>query len=124
MTRTTTHRFVAALSLLFVIALPLTALALSLAELRADGTVGERFTGYAVLHNANLGEEKLAEVKAKIDEINAQRRAIYEERAVEQGVTAEAVGVVYAGTIRDKAPVGTWFLDQGGAWSQKQPPVE
>jgi uncharacterized protein YdbL (DUF1318 family) len=82
-------------------------------NLRAQGVVAERFDGYVMVKNNASGAQ------AVVDRVNAERRAIYEARAKEQGVTAAEVGQVYAGQIIQKAPKGTWFLAADGSWTQK-----
>ena len=54
-----------------------------------------------------------------VDAVNAKRRAIYAERAKEQGTTADQVGRVYARQILTKAPAGTWFLKESEEWVRK-----
>ena len=53
------------------------------------------------------------------NEINAKRRSLYEQRAASQGVKPEDIGKVYAEQIMQKAPGGTWFLEENGNWRQK-----
>ena len=50
---------------------------------------------------------------------NAERRALYEKRAAEQGVDAAAVGKVYAKQIYAKLASGAWFKQPDGTWVQK-----
>lgn len=88
-----------------------TASAQSIDELRKSGAVGERHDGYVVPRDASA--------KEAAERINAQRREIYQARAKEQGVSAEAVGKVYAQQIIEQAPKGTWFLGPDGKWRQK-----
>lgn len=83
----------------------------NLNQLRAQGVVGERFDGYAVARQP-------AGNKA-VDEVNAKRRSIYNDRAGKQGVPAAQVGQVYAKQIMQRAPKGTWFQAQNGSWSRK-----
>jgi len=98
--------------LLALSALP--AMAQSLDDLRASGALGERFDGYVAVRDAGAaGAKKVA------NEVNAKRRSLYEQRASTEGVSAEAVGRVYASQIMQKAPRGTWFLDENGNWRQK-----
>ena len=87
------------------------AAAQSLDELRAAGAVGERFDGYAMAREAGA--------KGVVDDVNRKRKKIYEERASAQGTTADQVGRVYAAQILQKAPPGTWFLEENGSWRQK-----
>ncbi len=87
------------------------ALAQSLDQLRASGAVGERFDGYAqALQSGAAGV---------VDQINAKRRQIYAERAASEGVSPDQIGRVYAKQIFSKAPPGTRFLQQNGAWIAK-----
>lgn len=88
--------------------------AASLQDLRASGAVGEGYDGF--VHVRPGGG---AAAKAVADSTNAQRRAIYEKRARQQGISIEQVGRVYAKTIFDSAPAGTWFLTENGAWARK-----
>jgi uncharacterized protein YdbL (DUF1318 family) len=99
-----------ALPIVSFISLP-TAFAASLDELRAAGKVGERYDGTAVaLSN---------DAKSTVENVNKERRKIYEEKAAEQGVAVEAVGRVYAEQIMKKAPAGTKFQKQDGTWVTK-----
>ena len=87
------------------------ALAQSLDQLRASGAVGERFDGYAqALQSSAAGT---------VDQVNAKRRQIYAERAASEGVSPDQIGRVYAQQIFSKAPPGTRFLQDNGAWITK-----
>jgi uncharacterized protein YdbL (DUF1318 family) len=87
------------------------AMAQSLDDLRASGQVGEAFDGYA--------RARAQTARSAVDDINAKRRTIYEERAKQQGISAAQVGQVYAAKIIEKAPAGTWLLSADGTWRQK-----
>ena len=97
-----------------VLALGLSAppvLAQSLDELRASGAVGERFDGYAqALQSSAAGT---------VDQVNAKRRKIYADRAASEGTATDQIGRVYARQIFAKAPPGTKFLQDNGAWITK-----
>lgn len=80
----------------------------SLDDLRAAGTIGERYDGLVVARDPALA--------GFADQVNQQRLQIYRDRAAQQGVTVEQVGEVYARQITGSAPAGTWFLDRGGNW--------
>jgi hypothetical protein len=88
------------------------ALAQSLEALRASGALGERYDGLVTVRQASSEASRIAA------EVNGQRQAIYKQRAVEQGVSADQVGRVYARQLFDQAPKGTWFLTEQG-WVQK-----
>ncbi len=92
---------------------PVAAGAQSLNALRASGAVGEGYDGFARVRKAGGG------ARSVVDAVNAKRRAIYAERAKEQGTTADQVGRVYARQILTKAPAGTWFLKESGEWVRK-----
>jgi uncharacterized protein YdbL (DUF1318 family) len=81
---------------------------------RAAGTVGERYDGYAVAR-ASVAPD----VAALIDKVNAERRAIYAQRAASEHVPIDAIGRIYAKEIVQSAPAGTWFLAENGQWTQK-----
>ncbi len=87
------------------------ALAQSLDQLRASGAVGERFDGYAqALKSGAAGI---------VDQVNGKRGQIYAERAAAEGASVLQIGQVYAKQIFSKAPPGTKFLQQNGAWITK-----
>jgi uncharacterized protein len=81
---------------------------------RAAGTVGERYDGYAVAHGTVSPD-----IAKLIDQVNAERRAVYAERAKNTGAPTEAVGKIYAQEILKSAPAGTWFLGENGQWTRK-----
>jgi len=87
------------------------ALAQSLDQLRASGAVGERFDGYAqALQSSAAGT---------VDQVNVKRRKIYADRAASEGTSTDQIGRVYARQIFAKAPPGTKFLQDNGAWITK-----
>lgn len=81
---------------------------------RAAGIVGERYDGYAVVRGAAS-----ADVASLVNRVNADRRALYAQRAKSEGVPVEAIGKIYAKEIMQSAPAGTWFLGQDGNWARK-----
>jgi len=105
-----------ALAALLFAALPATtARAQSLDSVRASGQVGERYDGYLVLRDAAAP----AGVKALVTSTNAQRAALYEMRSKEEKAPVAAIGKIYAQQIMQKAPKGTYFLNESGKWAQK-----
>ncbi|TDP48304.1 YdbL family protein [Zavarzinia compransoris] len=99
---------------LVVAAAPAFAQAKPLDAPRAAGQAGERYDGYAV---ARPGAP--SDVQALIERVNAERRALYTQRAKEQGVPADAIGKIYAAEIAKSVPKGTWLLGEDGQWTQK-----
>lgn len=97
-----------ALTLTVLTALP--AWADSLENLRASGAIGESYNGYVVAREPGAKEEA--------DEINAKRRAIYQEKAAAQGIDIEQVAKVYAAEIIRTVPPGTW-IQTNGQWRKK-----
>ena len=85
----------------------------SFQDLRASGVLGEGFDGF--VHVRSGGGAANAVAKAT----NTKRRALYQSRARDQGISADQVGKVYAKTIFGKAAPGTWFLKASGQWVQK-----
>lgn len=81
---------------------------------RAAGTVGERYDGYAVARGAVPPD-----IARLINQVNAERRNVYAQRAKSEGVPIEAIGKIYAGEIMKSAPAGTWFLSETGQWTRK-----
>lgn len=81
---------------------------------RAAGTVGERYDGYAVVRGTPTPG-----ISSLVDQVNADRRTLYAQRAANDGVPVEAIGKIYAAEIIKSAPKGTWFLSETGQWSQK-----
>ncbi len=80
---------------------------------RASGQVGERFDGFAQVRSGG------GDIQALVDRINGERRKVYQDLAAKEGTNADAVGRVFARRLLDKAPAGTWFLDESGNWRQK-----
>ena len=81
-------------------------------DLRASGVIAERYDGFVMLKDGS-GPQGV------VDRVNAERKAIYAERAKQQNVTADAVGQVYAAQIMSAAPSGTWFLAADGSFARK-----
>ena len=82
---------------------------------RAQGIVGERYDGFAVVKDNSAS----AGIRSLVKDINAKRKALYQKRAAAEGAPMEQVGKVYAREVFKSAPSGTWFLQQNGQWVQK-----
>jgi uncharacterized protein len=85
----------------------------SLDEYRASGAIGEAYDGFARARQSTAG------AKSTVDSVNAKRRSIYTKRAAEQKASPKQIGEIYAEQIINKAPSGTWILNQSGSWAQK-----
>ena len=82
---------------------------------RAQGLIGERYDGYALVHDAQAG----AEIRALVEKINDERRQVYATQATSTGAPIAEVGKVYGLQILQKAPAGTWLQGADGRWTQK-----
>jgi len=102
--------------LIFAMILPIAAHADALDDARAAGLVGERPDGYV----AAVNPSPTADVQKLVDDINAQRRKIYEQLAGEKGVPAEEIGALAAEkTISQKLKPGMYYMNSAGQWVQK-----
>jgi uncharacterized protein YdbL (DUF1318 family) len=81
---------------------------------RAAGTVGERYDGFAAVRGSGSPE-----IAALVAQVNAERRAVYAQRAQSDKASIDAVGRIYAQEIMKSAPPKTWFLSESGQWMQK-----
>jgi uncharacterized protein YdbL (DUF1318 family) len=81
---------------------------------RRDGTVGESYTGYAVVRKQ--GDAKL---NALVAQVNAERRKVYAARAKAEKAPIDQIARVYAEEIIKNAPPGTWFQRPSGEWVRK-----
>ena len=104
------HSWLAAL----VLAIALPALALDLREARTTGVVGERADGYI----AAVQEKPSEDVKRLVSEVNAKRRAAYEEIAQRNGTPVEAVAALAGQKLMANAPVGA-LVNDGSGWRKK-----
>jgi uncharacterized protein YdbL (DUF1318 family) len=108
--KTKKHAWLVAL----VLAIALPALALDLDEARAKGKVGERADGYV----AAVKDDASDEVAALVADVNAKRRAHYEEIAQRTGAPVEAVAALAGRKLISNAQPG-WFVHDGSAWKKK-----
>lgn len=82
---------------------------------RASGAVGERYDGYAVVRD----QAQASSLRGLVDQVNAERRQIYSQRAAAERAPIDQIGRVYAAEIFKSAPAGTWFLQESGQWVRK-----
>jgi uncharacterized protein YdbL (DUF1318 family) len=80
-------------------------------ELRASGALGERFDGLLVARDPSAA--------AVAEPVNTARRALYAQRARENGTTIDQVGRVYFKENLAALPAGTWLLLEDGTWRQR-----
>lgn len=101
--------------LVAVFASPETVEASALDELRAQGVIVERYDGLVELRTGDAP----AQARTLVEQVNNERRALYEERAQAEDAPVEEVGKVYAEQIYRRAPSGTYFLQPDGSYVQK-----
>jgi uncharacterized protein YdbL (DUF1318 family) len=103
------------LSALAALALAGAASALDLETAKSAGSIGERTDGYVEA----VAPSPADDVKALVQEVNAKRKASYQEIAEKNGTDAGKVAALAAQKLLERAPQGTWIQD-GGRWYQKQ----
>ncbi|HUS53985.1 MAG TPA: YdbL family protein [Thermohalobaculum sp.] len=82
---------------------------------RASGVIAERFDGYVEVRDANAPSE----ARALVADVNAKRRALYDQRASGSNVPVAEVGKVFANKIVETAPPGTYFRQPSGSYVRK-----
>ncbi len=103
-----------ALTLAFAIAAPAARAQDSVIQAaQKAGSVGEGADGYLGVHGAAS-----ADVRARVDQVNIKRRAVYTDLAAKRGVTITEVAGAAACQILDTVGMGQWYRDAGGAWRQ------
>jgi len=87
----------------------------SMDEAKAAGQIGEGPDGF--LHVVDRGAP--AEVKALVRDINARRKASYEEIARKRGVPLDAVAAQAGSKLVSRTPAGQYVLNADGSWRKK-----
>ncbi len=82
---------------------------------KASGLVGERIDGYLGL----VGDDADAAIRRKVNEINAGRRALYEQTARQTNTTVEQVGIVTGEKLVSETPSGQFVMNAQGQWVRK-----
>ncbi len=82
---------------------------------KAQGLVGERADGYLGL----VKSDAPADIKAAVQDINAKRKAAYQNLARQQNVTVEQVAALTGEKLIARAPAGEYVMHSGGQWSKK-----
>jgi len=84
-----------------------------IAELKAQGLVGENNRGYLEFRTEQKPKADIVEAE------NKDRLEVYKAIAARQNATPEFVGQARAAQIAGKEPAGYWIQDSGGAWKRK-----
>ncbi len=89
--------------------------ALDLDHARAQGLVGEQADGYV----GAVDPQPSAEVRELVANVNAKRRAAYEDIARKNGTAVSAVAALAGQRLLERAPPGAW-IGSNGRWYQKK----
>jgi uncharacterized protein YdbL (DUF1318 family) len=108
-------KFIAMMSMVVALFASSIAFAITLDEAKSQGLVGEKVDGYVAAVIANPS----AEVQALIDTTNDGRRKVYADLAQRNNITIEAVGIVSAEKLREKAARGEYVQSTSGQWERK-----
>jgi uncharacterized protein YdbL (DUF1318 family) len=82
-------------------------------SLRASGQAGEQTDGYMGVVSGG------ADVKARVDQVNIQRKAFYTDLAGKRGVSVQDVAESTACTLLStKVQSGQFYKDESGAWQK------
>lgn len=84
-------------------------------DAKASGLVGERPDGYLGIVPSTVP----LEVSQLVEEVNAQRRAAYADIAAKNGTSVEAVGVLTAEKLYQRAEPGAYLMNKSGQWTRK-----
>ena len=86
-------------------------------QARAAGQVGEQADGYlGVVPGASVS----ADVRARVDQNNIRRRALYTQRATERGASVnEMAAAVACEVFQGRIAVGEHYRDEAGQWRQR-----
>jgi uncharacterized protein YdbL (DUF1318 family) len=101
------------LCLSFTLLFSVQALAISLQEAKSQGLVGEQTNGYLAPVQSS------AEANNLVDEINAKRKAHYENIARKNNITADTVAKLAAQKAIEAADRGHIIQDDRGNWVKK-----
>lgn len=100
---------------LLALMLSFPAFAISLDDAKAKGLVGERSTGYL----GTVGGSPSAEVNQLVKQINAKRRALYQQKADKTGVSLEVMELRTGERLQQMTPAGEYIQDANGRWTRK-----
>ncbi len=83
----------------------------------SSGQVGEQADGYL---GFVPGAQISADLRARVDQINIQRRALYTRRAAERNVSVnEMAAAVACEVFQSRIGIGERYRDEQGQWRQR-----
>lgn len=83
---------------------------------KTQGLAGEQGDGYVGFVKPGADDA----LKAAVAEINAGRKAVYQETAAKSGVSVDAAGEATAKLLFDKMPAGQFYKPLDGNWTKKK----
>ena len=86
-----------------------------LTQPKADGLIGEQADGYIGL----VRNDVPADIRQLVNEVNAKRKAGYQQIAAKQGVPLSEVEKVGGNTAYEKTLSGNYIRDANGNWRKK-----
>jgi uncharacterized protein len=112
-------KLIATFAAMFAAAMLMTAYAADpvVEQAKAQGIVGEMATGYLGIVDPSKAS---ADLKRRVDEINAGRLQAYSEIASKNGQTVATVGVLMAEKQFARAQAGEVLKPEGEGWIKKQ----
>jgi uncharacterized protein len=112
---TAMKKFIVSISMFVTLFISGMAFAITLDEAKAQGLIGEKVDGYVAAVIANPS----AEIEELIRTTNEGRRQVYADLAQRNNITIEAVGIVSAEKLREKAGRGEFVQNTSGQWEKK-----
>jgi uncharacterized protein len=84
---------------------------------RAAGLIGEQADGYL---GAVPGAQVSADLNARVDQINIERRAYFAQLATQNNASVnEMASAIACRVFRERVAVGERYRDENGAWRQR-----
>lgn len=83
---------------------------------KSAGVIGERIDGYLGIVNDGAVD---ASLQRRVNEINARRRAAYDQLAEDTGATTAQVARITGEKQIERARPGEWYLNEQGLWVQR-----
>lgn len=99
---------------LLVSAVPAAALSPTLEKAKKDGVIGEQVDGYLGMVKGSAP----GDVRKEMDQVNAQRKALYQERAKTKGTDVATYAAVVGAKQVQREPKGNWVRTAKG-WQKK-----
>jgi uncharacterized protein YdbL (DUF1318 family) len=107
-------RLALAFTLVAGLAAPALALPPVLEQAKKDGIVGEQVNGYLGLVKGSAP----GDVRSAMDEVNSERKKLYQERAKAQGTDSTTYAAVVGQRQVSREPKGNWVRTDKG-WEKK-----